>query len=48
MVESLDNLSTADLVAQIAALTAQVQKNSNKFIALEDKNHTLRIENRTL
>ena len=34
--------------AQIVALTAQVQENANKFLALEDENATLRRENRNL
>ena len=40
--------SVPDFAAQIAALTAQVQENANKFLALEDENMTLRCENRNL
>ena len=40
--------SVPDFAAQIAALTAQVQENDNKFLALEDENATLRHENHTL
>ena len=40
--------SASDFVAQIAALTAQVQENANRFLALEDENTTLRRENRNL
>ena len=42
--------SVPDFAAQIAALTAQVQENANKFLALEDEdeNATLRHENRNL
>ena len=40
--------SVPDFAAQIAALTAQVQENANKFLALEDENATLRRENRNL
>ena len=48
MTESSDAPPVVDLVAQIAALTAQVQENSNRFMTLEDENATLRRENRTL
>ncbi len=49
MAESTDTLpSIPDFAAQIAALTAQVQENANKFLALEDENATLRRENRNL
>ena len=37
-----------DFAAQIAVLTAQVQENASKFLALEDENATLRRENRNL
>ena len=40
--------SALDFVAQIAALTAQIQENANKFLALEDENATLCRENRNL
>ena len=40
--------SVPDFAAQITALTAQVQENANKFLALEDENATLRRENRNL
>ena len=40
--------SVPDFAAQIAALTAQVQENASKFLALEDENATLRRENRNL
>ena len=40
--------SVPDFAAQIATLTAQVQENANKFLALEDENVTLRRENRNL
>ena len=40
--------SVPDFVAQIAALTAQVQENANKFLPLENENTTLRRENRNL
>ncbi|KAL5574386.1 hypothetical protein UlMin_023983 [Ulmus minor] len=40
--------SIPDFTVQIAALTAQVQENANKFLALEDENATLRRENRNL
>ena len=40
--------SVPDFVAQISALTAQVQENASKFLALEDKNAILRRENRNL
>ena len=40
--------STPDFVAQIVALTTQVQENANKFLALEDENVTLHRENHNL
>ena len=40
--------SVPDFAAQISILTAQVQENANKFLALEDENVTLRRENRNL
>jgi len=40
--------SAPDFAAQVAILTAQVQENANKFLALEDENATLRRENRNL
>ena len=40
--------STPDFAVQIAALTAQVQENANRFLALEVENATLRHENRNL
>ena len=49
MVESLDTPpSTPDLVAQIDALTTQVQENANRFLALEHENVTLRHKNYNL
>ena len=49
MAENTDTHPSApDFAAQIAALTAQVQENANKFLALEDYNTTLRRENRML
>ena len=49
MAENTDTLpSTPDFAAQIAALTAQVQENANRFLALKDENMTLRRENRNL
>ena len=49
MVENTDTPpSVPDFTAQIAALTAQVQENANKFLALEDENATLRRKNRNL
>ena len=49
MAENSDtHLSTPDFAAKIAALTAQVQENVNKFLALKDENATLRRENRNL
>ena len=42
MAENMDTPpSVPDFAAQIAALTAQVQENANKFLALEDENATL-------
>ena len=40
--------SIPDFAAQIATLTVQVQENTNKFLALEDENATLRCENHNL
>ena len=40
--------STPDFMAQIAVLTTQVQENTNKFMALEGENATLRHENRNI
>ena len=40
--------SVPDFAAQIAALTAQVEENANKFLALEDENATLCRENHNL
>ena len=37
-----------DFAAQIVALTAQAQENSNQLMALEEENTTLRRKNRTL
>ena len=49
MAENMDTPpSVPEFAAQIAALTAQVQENANKFLALEDENATLRRENRNL
>ena len=49
MAENTDTPPSApDFTAQIAALTAQVQENANKFLALEDENATLHHENRNL
>ena len=49
MAENTDTPPSApDFAAQIAALTAQVQENANKFLALEDENTTMRRENRNL
>ena len=49
MAENMDTLPSApDFTTQIAVLTAQVQENANRFLALEDKNATLRRENRNL
>ena len=49
MVENTDTPPFApDFEAQIAALTAQVQENANRFLALEDENATLRHENHNL
>ena len=49
MAENTDTPSSApDFVAQIAALTAQVQENANRFLALEDENATLHRENRNI
>jgi len=46
MAKNMDILPFApDFTAQIAALIAQVQENANRFLALEDKNVTLRCEN---
>ena len=49
MAENTDTFPSApDFAAQIVALTAQVQENANRFLALEDENATLRCENRNL
>ena len=49
MVENTDTSSfSSDFTAKIAILTAQVQENTNKFLALEDENTTLRRENYNL
>ena len=40
--------SVPDFATQITALTAQVQENANKFLALEDENATLRRPNLNL
>ena len=49
MAENIDTPPYAlDFTAQITALTAQVQENANRFLALEDENVTLRRENRIL
>ena len=46
MAENMDtHPSIPDFAAQIAALTAHVQENANRFLALEDENATLRREN---
>ena len=37
-----------DFAAQITALTAHVQENANRFLALEDENATQRRENHNL
>ena len=48
MVESLDALPAINLGAQVAALTAHGQENSNRFMTLEEENTTLHHENRML
>ena len=48
MAESSDALPAVDIVAQITILTTQAQENSNRLMALEEENTTLRRENRTL
>ena len=48
MVENADTSPTINFATQIAALIAQVQENSNRFMTLEDENMALRLENRTL
>ena len=48
MVESSDALPVIDIAAQIAILTVQAQENSNRLMALEEENTTIRRENRTL
>ena len=40
--------STPDFTAQITSLTAQVQENAKRFLALKDENVTLRRENHNL
>ena len=48
MAKNVDPLPTIDLTTQIAALIAQVQEKFDKFMALEDENATLSVENHTL
>ena len=49
MAENTDTPPSApEFAAQIAAPTAQVQENGNKFLALEDENATLHRENHNL
>ena len=48
MAESSDALLAIDFTDQIVALTVQAQENSNRLMALEEENTTLRRENRTL
>ena len=48
MAESSNTPSFPDLVAQIATLTFQVQENTSRFMALNDKNGALRYENYNL
>ena len=48
MAESSDAPPAVDIAAHIAILTAQTQENSNRLMALEEENTTLRRENRTL
>ncbi|KAL5560386.1 hypothetical protein UlMin_036597 [Ulmus minor] len=48
MAESSDAPPAIDIAAQIAVLTAQAQENSNRLMALEEENTTLRREKRTL
>ena len=49
MAENMDTPPSAPyFAAQIAALTAQVQENANRFLALEDENVTLHRENHNL
>ena len=49
MAENMDTpLSALDFATMFAALTAQVQENANRFLALEDENATLRCENRNI
>ena len=49
MAESSDTPPSAlDFVAQITVLIAQVQENTNRFLALEEDNVTLRCENLNL
>ena len=48
MAESSNAPPAVDIAAQIAILTAQAQENSNRLMALEEENMTLRRENHTL
>ena len=48
MAEGSNAPSVVDIAAQIAVLTAQAQENSNRLMALEEENTTLRRENRML
>ena len=49
MAENMDTPPSApDFAAQITTFTAQVQENTNRFLALEDKNATLRHKNHNL
>ena len=49
MAENMDTPPSAlDFTGQIAALSAQVQENANKFLAFEKENATLCRENRNL
>jgi len=49
MAENTDTPPSApDFAAQIATLTAQVQENDNRFLALEDENATLCRKNHNL
>ena len=48
MAESSDAPPAINIAAQIVVLTAQAQENSNRLMALEEENTTLRRENRTL
>ena len=48
MAEISDTLPTINFTAQIVALAAQVQENSNKFMTVEAECVNLRVENSTL